>query len=93
VNLHLNWNHPSGLFSSFEANWYRQSNSGFSVAEPGDDFWQFNIYAGYRFWHRRAELSAGILNLANQDYQLEPLNFYNEMARARTLMVRLVLNF
>jgi Tfp pilus assembly protein PilF len=93
VNLHLNWNHPSGLFSSFEANWYRQDNSGFSVAEPGDDFWQFNIYAGYRFWHRRAELSAGILNIANQDYQLEPLNFYNEMARERTLMVRLVLNF
>ena len=93
VNLHANWNHPSGLFSSMEANWYRQDNSGFSVAEPGDDFWQFNIYAGYRFWHRRAELSAGILNLANQDYHLEPLNFYNEMARERTLLVRLLVNF
>ena len=93
LNLHVNWNHPSGLFSSFEANWYRQSNSGFSVAEPGNDFWQFNVYAGYRFCHRRAELTAGILNLANQDYQLEPLNFYNDMARERTLMIRLVLNF
>jgi outer membrane receptor protein involved in Fe transport len=93
VNLHANWNHPSGLFSSLEANWYKQSNAGFTVAEPGNDFWQFNVYAGYRFWHRRAELSAGILNLANQDYHLEPLTFYNEMAHERTLLVRLVLDF
>jgi Tfp pilus assembly protein PilF len=93
VNLHANWNHPSGLFSVLEGNWYHQSNSGFSPAEPGDDFWQFNVYAGYRFWHRRAELTVGLLNLFDQNYRLEPLNLYNDMARSRTVLARLRVSF
>jgi tetratricopeptide (TPR) repeat protein len=93
VNLHANWNHPSGLFSVLEGNWYHQSNSGFSAAEPGDDFWQFNAYAGCRFWHRRAEFTVGLLNITGQNYQLEPLNLYNEMARSRTLLARLKFSF
>jgi hypothetical protein len=93
VNLHANWNHPSGLFSILEGNWYHQSNSGFSPAEPGDDFWQFNAYAGCRFWHRRAEFTVGLLNITGQNYQLEPLNLYNEMARSRTLLARLKFSF
>ena len=93
VNRHANWNHPSGLFSVLEANWYNQSNSGFSPAEPGDDFWQLNVYAGYRFWHRRAELAVGLLNVADQNYRLEPLNLYNEMARSRTIFTRLRISF
>jgi hypothetical protein len=93
VNLHANWNHPSGLFSSLEANWYHQDNSGFLPAEPGDDFVQFNAYAGYRFWHRRAEMTVGLLNIADQNYQLEPLNLYNEMARSRTFLARFQLSF
>jgi hypothetical protein len=93
LTLHANWNHPSGLFSTFEANYYHQSNYGFSPAEPGDDFWQFNVTGGYRFWHRRAELSVGLLNLFDQNYSLEPLNLYNEMARSRTFMARFVFSF
>ncbi len=93
VNLHANWNHPSGLFSILEGNWYHQDNSGFSPAEPGDDFWQLNIYAGYRFWHRRAELTVGLLNIFDQNYRLEPLNIYNDMARNRTVLARLCVNF
>jgi tetratricopeptide (TPR) repeat protein len=93
VNLHANWNHPSGLFSILEGNWYHQNNSGFSPAEPGDDFWQFNAYAGCRFWHRRAEFMVGLLNITGQNYQLEPLNLYNEMARSRTLLARLKFSF
>jgi len=93
VTLHANWNHPWGLFAVIEANWYDQDNNGFSPAEPGDNFWQFNVSGGYRFWHRRAEISAGILNLANQDYRLEPLNLYNEMASSRTYFVRLLITF
>lgn len=93
VNLHLNWNHPCGVFSILEGNWYHQSNSGFSPAEPGDDFWQLNAYAGYRFWHRRAEATIGLLNITDQNYRLEPLNLYNEMARSRTLLARLRIYF
>lgn len=93
VTLHANWNHPSGLFSVLEADWYHQNNQGFTTPEPGDDFWQFNVSAGYRFWHRRAELSAGILNVGDQNYSLEPLNLYNEMARTRTYFVRVLVSF
>ncbi len=93
VNLHANWNHPSGLFSVLEGNWYLQSNSGFLPTEPGDDFWQFNAYAGYRFWHRRAKLTVGLLNVFDQNYRLEPLNLYNDMARSRTVLARLEISF
>ena len=93
LNLHANWNHPSGLFSVLEANWYQQSETGFSPVEPGDNFWQINVSAGYRFWHRRAEVSVGILNLTSQDYELEPLNLYNEMARTRTYFARVLISF
>ena len=93
VNLHANWNHPSGLFSSLEGNWYHQDNSGYWPAEPGDDFWQFNACVGYRFWHRRAELTAGLLNIFDQNYRLEPLNLYNETARSRTFLARLKISF
>ena len=94
VNLHANWNHPSGLFAILEGNWYHQYNfSGYSPAAPGADFWQCNAYVGYRFWHRRAELTAGLLNLFDQNYQLEPLNLNNEMARSRTFLARLKLSF
>jgi Tfp pilus assembly protein PilF len=93
VNLHANWNHPSGLFSSLEGNWYRQNNSGFTPAEPGDDFWQFNAYAGYRMLQRRVEFTVGLLNIFDQNYSLEPLNLYNEMARSRTFLARLKISF
>jgi hypothetical protein len=54
---------------------------------------QFNAYAGCRFWHRKAELSVGMLNIFDTGYQLEPLNFYNEMAHSRTLLARLLISF
>jgi Tfp pilus assembly protein PilF len=93
VTLHANWNHPSGLFSQLESDWYHQSNSGFSPAEPGDAFWQLNALAGYRFCHRKVEFTVGVLNLTDQNYQLEPLNLYNEMARSRTFLARLLISF
>ena len=33
-------NHPSGFFARAEAHWYSQSNSGYSPALPGDDFFR-----------------------------------------------------
>jgi Flp pilus assembly protein TadD len=93
VNLHANWNHPSGLFALFTADWYHQHNSGFTPGEPGDDFWQFNAYAGWRLWKRRVEFTVGLLNLFDQNYRLEPLNLYNETARNRTFVTSLRISF
>jgi hypothetical protein len=34
-----------------------------------------------------------VLNIGNQNYNLNPLNAYSEMARERTLLVRFQFNF
>ncbi len=87
------YNHPCGFFAQGEADWYDQSNSGYNPAEPGGDFWQLNAFAGYRFLHRKGQVTLGILNLTGQNYSLNPLNLYNELPRSRTLLVSLQLNF
>ena len=87
VNLFTRFNHSSGFFSQFDAVWSQQSNQGYAPDLPGDDFWQFNAYVGYRFLQRRGELKLGLLNLTDRDYRLNPLTLYAELPRQRTLMV------
>ncbi len=93
LTLSANYNHPCGFFAEGDALWYGQSNEGYDPAEPGDDFWQFNAYAGWRSPRRRMEVTVGLLNIAGEDYKLNPLNVYNELPRSRTLTVRLQFNF
>lgn len=91
--LHANWNSPCGLFATVEGNWYLQSNQYYVPDEPGDDFWQFNVLAGYRFARRKAEAELGLLNITDRNYQLNPLTYYNELPRQRTLVARFQFNF
>jgi outer membrane receptor protein involved in Fe transport/Tfp pilus assembly protein PilF len=93
VDLLAVYNHPSGFYAQSEAHWYAQNNSGYDPAEPGDNFWQFNAFVGYRFPRRKAEVTLGLLNLTDQNYNLNPLNLYNELPRSRTLALRLQLSF
>jgi tetratricopeptide (TPR) repeat protein len=93
TSLFANYNLPCGFFSQFQANWWDQSNKGFSPNEPGDDFWQFNIFAGYRFPRRHMEIQVGVLNLANQNYSLDPLTFYLEQVHTRTFVTSFKFNF
>lgn len=92
----VRFNHESGFFSEFSSTWTQQSNRGYGTGVkdlPGDDFWQFNIFAGYRFLQRRAEVRVGVLNLTGQDYRLNPLNLHDEYPRERTFYTSLRLNF
>ncbi len=93
VSLFGNYYLPCGFFSQIQANWYAQSDKGFAVNEPGADFWQFNLFAGYRFPKRHLEIQVGVLNLANQDYRLDPLTYYLDPARTRTFYSSLKFNF
>jgi tetratricopeptide (TPR) repeat protein len=93
LSLSAIYNHPCGFFAQGEADWYGQSNSGYTPGEPGTDFWQLNAFVGYRFLHRKGEVTLGILNITDQNYSLNPLNLYNELPRSRTLLVSLQLNF
>ena len=54
---------------------------------------QLNLYAGYRFRRNYGDLTLGFLNITDDDYKLNPLNYYNELPRQRTLLVRLRVNF
>ncbi len=89
----LFYNHPGGFFAGSEALWYAQDNNGYNPGEPGDAFWQFNAFAGYRSPRRKIEATIGLLNISSQNYNLSPLNLYNELPRRRTLAVRLQMNF
>jgi len=93
VDLLAVYNHPRGFFAQGEAHWYAQNNLDGADDQPGDDFWQLNALAGYRFPRRKAEITIGLLNLTDQDYQLNPLNLYSELPRSRTLALRLRINF
>jgi hypothetical protein len=87
------FNHPSGFFARAESQWYHQENFGYSPDLPSEDFWQHNIFVGYRFRRQRAELGVGVLNLTDTDYHLNPLNVYSELPRERVFMARLKFNF
>jgi len=91
VDLLAVYNHPCGFFAQGEAHWYGQSNN--TPGEPGGDFWQLNAFTGFRFLHRKGEITVGLLNLTGQNYNLNPLNLYNELPRSRTLALRLQFNF
>lgn len=93
VWLYAIYQHRGGFFTQFDTVWSQQSNRGYTPDIPGDDFWQFNVYAGYRFLQRRGEVRVGLLNIGNEDYRLNPLTLYNELPRERTLMVSLKLDF
>lgn len=93
ARLFLLWNHYSGWFARAESLWYHQENRGYTPALPGDDCFQHNLYVGYRLKRQRAEISLGVLNLADRDYRLNPLNAYAELPRERVFFVRLKINF
>jgi outer membrane receptor protein involved in Fe transport len=93
LDLSAIYNHSSGFFMEGDALWFDQSNSGYTPAEPSDAFWQLNAYVGYRAFHWKAEQAVGLLNIAGQNYNLNPLNVYNELPRERTLAIRFQFNF
>ncbi len=89
INLFALYNHRCGFFSQFQGDWYAQSNQDYAPDIPGDEFWQFHFFVGYRFPGRLAELRLGVLNLTDRDYKLNPLTLYQELPRERTFTARL----
>jgi Tfp pilus assembly protein PilF len=89
LQLSALYNHPSGFFAGAAALWSHQRNEGYSPDLPGDDFWQFNLEAGWRLFRRHVELRAALLNLTSQNYRLNPLNLTAELPRQRELALSL----
>jgi len=93
VQLSALYNHPSGFFGRGWGIWSVQSNRGYSPDRPGDNFWQFNLEAGWRFFRRRMEARVALLNLTDQDYRLNPLNLTAELPHEREVVASLRFNF
>jgi hypothetical protein len=93
LELHGGFQHERGLFLRWESDWFHQSNQGYGSARPGDSFWQHSIFAGWRFPRRQAELRLGVVNVTDQDYRLNPLSAHAVLARERTFVTSLRLNF
>jgi len=93
VWLYTVYQHRCGFFAQVDGVYSDQSNSGYNPALPGESFWQFNAFVGYRFLQRRGEVRVGLLNITDEDYNLNPLTLYSELPRERTLTVSLKLDF
>jgi tetratricopeptide (TPR) repeat protein len=85
--------HPCGFFASAEGQWWEQQLHDNLSNLPGDQFWQVNLLAGYHSPHRHFEITVGLLNVTDQNYRLSPINLYPNLARDRTFVTRLQLNF
>ena len=99
ATIFANFNHESGIFARAEATHYDQENEGYALGSLGtdgstsDQFWMVNAFAGYRFMQNRAEVSVGVLNITDTDYQLNSLNPITDLPRERTLAVRCRFSF
>jgi len=89
----LVFNHPSGFFARAENRWYHQDNSGYIPTLASEDFCQQNLWLGWRLKRQRGEVSFGVLNLSDRDYNLNPLTLYSELPRERTYVGRVKFNF
>jgi hypothetical protein len=87
------WTHPVGTFAEWRSEWYHQETWADDTRGPSEDFWQHDLFVGYRFQRRRAEVRLGILNLTDADYRLNPLSRHRALPRERTFTADLRLNF
>lgn len=93
LDLQAVYQNPAGWFSRLDVAWLRQDNSGYQSAIAGDDFWQINLLAGWRFARRHLEISVGVMNLGGQNYRLAPLNLHPEFYRDRAFVFQTRFNF
>ncbi len=93
LDLRAIWQHPTGFFAEVNGEWTRQDTGGVLAALNGDDFWQWNALAGYRFPQRRAAITVGMLNITDSDYHLSPINLYRETPRDRTFYAKFSFQF
>lgn len=104
LSLSAHFNHRSGLFASIEGLWMHQHNgrmyypgipgsSGTVAAVPSEDLWQINLWGGWRFLRRRAEILVGVLNVTDADYRLNPISVTVPPERERTFITRLSFHY
>jgi hypothetical protein len=93
LDLFVTFQHRAGFFARTEALWRAQDNGGDAGGLADEDFWQFNTWAGWRFWQRRVETTVGVLNWTGRNYRLNPLNQTRGLPRERTFVASVIFSF
>jgi hypothetical protein len=93
LNAHVIYQNTCGFFTRLNATWLHQQNEDYQPARADEDVWHLDAMTGYRFPRRHMEVSAGVLNITDQDYRLSPLNLHSERWRERTFVVQLKVQF
>ncbi|NOS71290.1 MAG: TonB-dependent receptor [Verrucomicrobia bacterium] len=98
IQFSARYTHPGGFFAGAQALLFVQDsqhhhNVLLPDQVPDEEFWQFNVFAGWRFAGRRAELRVGVLNLTDEDYHLNPINVRPWLPRERTFVAGFRFNF
>lgn len=99
LELAARYTPPCGFFAEAQGVWNAQHSrhqENLTLPEPSvpdEEFWQLNLFVGYRFARRRAEVLVGGLNLTGADYRINPINLHADWPRERTLLVRFQFNF
>lgn len=87
VSAAARYQHPVGFFGTWESVWTHQSNHRDAAWMEGDAFWRHDVWLGWRFLRRKAELAVGVLNLTGEDYRIHPLSEFSPGYRDRTVAV------
>ena len=63
------------------------------TTRPDGDFWQSDVLFDERFARNRCEISAGVVNLTDTDYQLDPVTNHGTLPRKMTAVLRCKFTF
>jgi outer membrane receptor protein involved in Fe transport len=84
--LRFIWNHPGGMFGELSGHWLQQDNNLFA----DEDLFLLDLELGYRHPSSGTQVSAGVMNLADERYQLNPLTIRSEPVGERTFFIEIV---
>ncbi|GAA5480310.1 hypothetical protein Hhel01_03835 [Haloferula helveola] len=93
AEAYIIYNHPSGWYGRLSGRFLSQDNGGYTPARPGDSWTQIDCAIGKRFFHNRASVEAGVLNLTDRDYRFNPLITLPEQPRERTFYLEVRADF
>ncbi len=86
ISWNFHYQSSNGFFARGEFTYWWQENRNYDPVLPGDSFRMVDIEVGYRLKSDRGEFVLGLMNLTDEDYQINPLNNFNQIPRERTFI-------
>ncbi len=87
-SIYAIYNHASGFFSKAEGKWLIQNNHNL----PNENIFQLDAFFGYRAAGRLWDITFGVVNINDQDFQVAPLSPILELPRERSFFVQFKVN-